>query len=556
MAKTTATWHVLLLCVIAALNSHLVSGNSISTNTTSYEGDEWVEVSWTYTSAHYETDCWVGLFAPVGAPKIHAIEKEAGQSTTPYASLAPIKFINCIQGGKNGTGSHAFYLNNYRQDVFFALFEGGLTTPVEAARSDPLKNEKPRTPMHLRLALTKNANEMQVGWTAKTADAINVQYGKTSTALTDQVVATSVETYGVEDLCGPPANTDGYFEPGFFVNAVIKYTANSGNVYYRVGSDESGWSDVKYFSTSQPKEKVKLLLTADVGATEIDGTHYHWEEPNASSTYRLMSGDIENAYLALHIGDIAYSTGYMSKWENLMHQIEPVSQRIPYMVGLGNHERDYPGTGTIGGTDSGGECGVPAKHRFKMPTPTMDSDNFYFSFNVGSLVHMIMIDTETAEVGPGSEQYDFLKADLSSVNRTETPWVVLMGHRPMYYYDKGWGRNGHFGDAFESLLVQYGVDLCLWGHVHNLLATCNVNNGTCVKPGEGPVHLVIGNGGQSLTEYPGPKSGVPTPSWVTFKLANFGYNEMEITRDELIVNMYSDKDNSLYHSEKLNKKRQ
>ena len=172
MAKTMATWHVLLLCAIAALNSHLVSGNSISTNTTSYGGDEWVEVSWTYTSAHYETDCWVGLFAPVGAPKIHAIEKEAGQSTTPYASLAPIKFINCIQGGKNGTGSHAFYLNNYRQDVFFALFEGGLTTPVEAARSDPLKNEKPRTPMHLRLALTKNANEMQVGWTAKTADAI------------------------------------------------------------------------------------------------------------------------------------------------------------------------------------------------------------------------------------------------------------------------------------------------------------------------------------------------------------------------------------------------
>ena len=128
-----------------------------------------------------------------------------------------------------------------------------------------------------------------------------------------------------------------------------------------------------------------------------------------------------------------------------------------------------------------------------------------------------------------------------------------MGHRPMYYYDQGWGRNAHFGDAFESLLVKYGVDLCLWGHVHNLLATCNVNNGTCVKPGEGPIHLVIGNGGQSLTEYPGPKSGVPTPSWVTFKLANFGYNEMEITRDELVVNMYSDKDNSLYHSERLSK---
>ena len=58
-----------------------------------------------------------------------------------------------------------------------------------------------------------------------------------------------------------------------FVNAIIKYTVNSGNVYYRVGSDESGWSEVKYFSTNQPEDKVKLLLTADVGATEIDGTH-------------------------------------------------------------------------------------------------------------------------------------------------------------------------------------------------------------------------------------------------------------------------------------------
>ena len=66
------------------------------------------------------------------------------------------------------------------------------------------------------------------------------------------------------------------------------------------------------------------------------------------------------------------------------------------------------------------ECGVPAKHRFKMPIPTMDSDNFYYSFNVGRLVHMIMIDTEIKEVGPGSEQYDFLETDLQNINRTET----------------------------------------------------------------------------------------------------------------------------------------
>merc|ERR1711871_1116309 len=340
--------------------------------------------------------------------------------TLPYVSTAPIKFINCTEGGnEKGKGAYDFNVNNYRQDIIFAMFTGGLTAPVEVVRTKPLKNMLPNIPMHLRLSLTKNKNEMQVGWTSKIPEAINIQYSLgDENKFTNVIKASSVETYGVSDMCGPPANNDGWFEPGYFFNAVIKYADYEGMVYYRVGSKESGWSDVKSFSTLPVGSQVKMLLTADVGATEIDGTHYHWEEPNASSTYRLMSGDISNSYIALHVGDIAYSTGYMSKWENLMHQIEPVSQRIPYMVGLGNHERDYPGTGTIGGTDSGGECGVPAKHRFRMPTPTMDSDNFYFSFNVGSLVHMIMIDTETAEVGPGSEQYDFLKADLSSVNRT------------------------------------------------------------------------------------------------------------------------------------------
>eukprot|EP00943_MAST-04B_sp_MAST-4B-sp1_P005697 g5697.t1 len=396
--------------------------NTITTNATSFKGKEWVNVHWEYTLASYAVECWIGLFAPPEIPPMYAIKAEASQSTLPYVSTAPIKFINCSQGGNNnGKGSYDFYLNNYRQDIFFAMFTGGLTIPVEVVRTKPVTNLLPNIPMHLRLSLTKHNNEMQVGWTAKTSEAISVQYSLgNKNNLTNFIEASSVETYGIDDLCGPPANNDGWFEPGYFFNAVIKYANYKGKIYYRVGSNKAGWSDVKSFSTLPVGNQVKMLLTADVGATEIDGTHYHWEEPNASSTYRLMSADISNSYIALHVGDIAYATGYMSKWENFMHQIEPISQQIPYMIGLGNHERDYPGTGTIGNTDSGGECGVPAKHRFKMPIPTMDSDNFYYSFNVGRLVHMVMIDTEIKEVGPGSEQYDFLETDLQNINRTET----------------------------------------------------------------------------------------------------------------------------------------
>ena len=61
-----------------------------------------------------------------------------------------------------------------------------------------------------------------------------------------------------------------------------------------------------------------------------------------------------------------------------------------------------------------------------MPTPDHNSDRFWYSFDVVGLVHMIMIDTEIA-LGPGSAQYAFLENDLKAVNRTNTPWVVVMG---------------------------------------------------------------------------------------------------------------------------------
>ena len=39
------------------------------------------------------------------------------------------------------------------------------------------------------------------------------------------------------------------------------------------------------------------------------------------------------------------------------------------MTGQGNHERDFPNSGSdFGGGDSGGECGVPTQARFHMPT--------------------------------------------------------------------------------------------------------------------------------------------------------------------------------------------
>jgi hypothetical protein len=92
---------------------------------------------------------------------------------------------------------------------------------------------------------------------------------------------------------------------------------------------------------------------------------------------------------------------------------------------------------------------------------------------------MVMLDTELP-CGDGSAQYAWLASDLSTVNRTNTPWLIVGGHRPMYYVtnDSVSGAvsvGPDLTDEFcmgakdiEPLLQEHEVDLALWGHVHNV----------------------------------------------------------------------------------------
>ena len=86
------------------------------------------------------------------------------------------------------------------------------------------------------------------------------------------------------------------------------------------------------------------------------------------------------------------------------------------------------------------------------------------------------------------EQVAWLANDLASVNRTKTPWVFAMTHRPMYSsqvssYEK------HVRDAFEPLLIKYNVDAYFAGHIHwyeriwpmnemNIVSSDVINNST------------------------------------------------------------------------------
>ncbi len=110
------------------------------------------------------------------------------------------------------------------------------------------------------------------------------------------------------------------------------------------------------------------------------------------------------------------------------------------------------------GIDSGGECGVPFNTRFLMPQNGFL--NNWFSINY-PLVHFTFFSTEH-NFSAGSEQYQWLEQDLSSVDHSQK-WLVVVGHRPMYssnfFAVSEFTMNNHVREELEALFVKYRVGI-------------------------------------------------------------------------------------------------
>jgi hypothetical protein len=235
-----------------------------------------------------------------------------------------------------------------------------------------------------------------------------------------------------------------------------------------------------------------------------------------------------------------------------MEMIEPVSSILPYMTCMGNHERDWVNSGASGpfsqNLDSGGECGVPTAARFITPgnadtaelskTEKTGKDvqgaaGGWYSFNLGA-VHIVMMNTEF-DLSAGSDQFVWIEEDLSSVDRSVTPWVLVAGHRQLYSCD---ARNTVLADALEPLFMKYRVDVVVVGHIHVAQRTCPIVNGTCVEePDEfgyyAPVHAVVGNAGLTCSLC---KNGF-IPDWGTFE---HGFATLEANATNIDLKYYAD----------------
>uniref|UniRef100_M8D5H9 Putative inactive purple acid phosphatase 27 n=1 Tax=Aegilops tauschii TaxID=37682 RepID=M8D5H9_AEGTA len=276
----------------------------------------------------------------------------------------------------------------------------------------------------------------------------------------------------------------------------------------------------------------QIVIFGDMGKAEADGSNeFNDFQPGSLNTTNQIIRDLKNIDMVLHIGDICYANGYLSQWDQFTSQIEPIASTVPYMIGSGNHERDWPGTGSFyGNLDSGGECGVPAQTVFY--TPAENRAKFWYATDYG-MFRFCIANTEE-DWRPGTEQYKFIEQCLSSVDRQKQPWLIFLAHRVLgyssctYYETEGTFEEPMGREALQELWQKYKVDLAFYGHVHNYERTCPVYQSQCVVdasdhysgPFKATTHVVVGGAGASIADSAFTTSNI---QWSHFRDFDFGF---------------------------------
>ncbi|KAL4852697.1 putative dolichyl pyrophosphate Man9GlcNAc2 alpha-1 [Chlorella vulgaris] len=510
------------------------SGIEVTYNTSElHHSGDWVKVAWKGVLEPQASDM-LAVFCPPDAYEIGG---------------AAVKYANASDSPgylESGAGSTALRLVNLRCDMRIVLLRADTSTVI--AVGPVLHNLNPNEPTGVHLMRTQEPTEMLVQFTTRDKGQPVVQYSYAADDAQRTQVPATTTTYKASDLCGPPASTFGWVDPGHLHTAAMTALQPGRQVFYRVGDAASGIFSPAFSFHVPPvvgsDTTVRMLVLADQGVGEVDGSAQAMEYFPAAGVAQLMVKDSRGASssgldfsLVLHVGDIAYARGFGALWDAFLFQQQELSSRVPYMVAIGNHERDHPNQPScIHPTmDSGGECGVPFEHRW--PMPFAGPDQPWFSFDHGP-VHFTVMSTEHS-YEHGSPQHAFLTADLASVHRGRTPWLVLLAHRPFYIDadDAAYGPEAKQSTAkqlqmaLEDLLAKHGVDLCLAGHHHSYQRTCPVYKNTCQDQSSsgrrGIVHLCVGNAGAQFYN-----NGFPeTPNWIMHEAQlTHGYARFEANR--------------------------
>ncbi|KAF7810843.1 Purple acid phosphatase [Senna tora] len=313
------------------------------------------------------------------------------------------------------------------------------------------------------------------------------------------------------------------YTSGFIHHCTVRNLEFNTKYYYEVGLDHT--SRQFWFITPPeigPDVPYTFGLIGDLGQTfDSNMTLTHYElNPRKGQT-------------VLFVGDLSYADDYPNhdnvRWDSWGRFVERSVAYQPWIWTAGNHEIDF--APEIGETTPF----KPYTHRYHVPyRASQSTEPFWYSIKRAS-AYIIVLSSYSA-YGKYTPQYQWLEEELPKVNRTETPWLIVLMHSPLYNsYNYHYMEGETMRVLFEPWFVQYKVDVVFAGHVHAYERSerisnvaYNIVNGLCTPVNDlsAPVYITIGDGGNleglatNMTE--------PQPEYSSFREASFGHAIFEI----------------------------
>ncbi|KAG2485837.1 hypothetical protein HYH03_015420 [Edaphochlamys debaryana] len=243
-------------------------------------------------------------------------------------------------------------------------------------------------PVEVHIAIGDHSDEMRVAWRTRglgcpTTLSYGLGDGSGGLALDTPLLSVEGSSYVISEglMCDRPARKKPF--------EVVMHTVTMTDLepdtayWYRIDGADRTFTMRTPRAVGSP-QRFSFIAFGDMGESHYRGH----KSPSASLTAEAIEREMDArpVDLILHIGDLAYADGRYKVWDSFMDQIEPLATRVPYMVGVGNHEAGPCKAGTGNdpsgeppfepswgnyGPENGGECGAMTAHRFLMPGPQL-----------------------------------------------------------------------------------------------------------------------------------------------------------------------------------------
>jgi hypothetical protein len=296
-------------------------------------------------------------------------------------------------------------------------------------------------------------------------------------------------------------------------------------------------SRLKFSTPPKPGSPVSVALVADLGYF-----------PQSVATMTSVWEDDDSSHVIIG-GDISYAAAKGERWMEWFQIMEPLFREKTLSVAAGNHEVEcdtdnwsvftyyenlfhnpnriakairIPITPEYVETLDHQSCVSP--HKFQSD---YQFGNSFYAYTYGSL-KIIVLNSYT-DCTPGSVQFEWLVDILKNVDRTITPWIMVVMHAPIYntFHTHRHELEAN-KEAVEQVFYQYHVNIVVSGHNHAYLRTMPVYNGVLHE--DAPIHVTVGTGGS----WEGPPTfgyrfkDAPEPFIATRRLDTVGYANLKI----------------------------